>query len=518
MPGERSLHRHLRGFQVTNLADHDDVRVLAHQGPHTAGEIQPDGVVHLHLVEARLDELDRVFHRAHVHLGLGERLQGGIQRGGLTRSGGARDQDDARGLMDEIAPLGLLGTGESECLVILDQYVRVEDTHHQLLAEGGGHGREAQLDFLAFRGKRLDAPVLRLALLRHVHAPEDLDAARHRRHDLRRHLVHQVHHTVDTEPDVALLPPGLEVDIAGPLVEGVLQKPVHDADDVLVVGIELSAAPELHELLEILDGIGGGLPLVLGRTLHGTRQRIELEQVPTYVVRIGDDAADVLAQDLAQFVLPFTDIGVGRGDDHLARAHLHGKDLEPGGIGVGHHRRDGRHVDLQRVDAVVVEFGLVGEPASKEVQGDDAPRIIRKRPVAFGNDRERVLLLAILRQDHGIERTGTFCIQNTLGDQLVQNFLEFQRMPRPAYFTGIQHPVTPTWVYRVSKPFTMGSIAAASSTSSTCAIGGPSWSHRASAVMASPSPQATTSTRPSGRLRAYPVRPSDKALSRVEAR
>ena len=99
----------------------------------------------------------------------------------------------------------------------------------------------------------LDAAVLRAALLDHVHAPEDLDAAGHRRHHRRRDLVDLVQHAVDAEAHVADVAPRLDVDVARALLEGVLEQPVADVDDVLVVGVELAAAPELDQLLEVGD-------------------------------------------------------------------------------------------------------------------------------------------------------------------------------------------------------------------------------------------------------------------------
>ena len=50
--GERGLDRDLRGLEVTNLTDHDDVRVLAQEGAERGREVQADLVVHLHLVDA----------------------------------------------------------------------------------------------------------------------------------------------------------------------------------------------------------------------------------------------------------------------------------------------------------------------------------------------------------------------------------------------------------------------------------------------------------------------------------
>ena len=58
--GERGLDRDLRGLEVANLADHDDVRILAQESAQGGGEVETDVLVHLHLVDAVQVELDRV--------------------------------------------------------------------------------------------------------------------------------------------------------------------------------------------------------------------------------------------------------------------------------------------------------------------------------------------------------------------------------------------------------------------------------------------------------------------------
>ena len=51
--GERGLDRDLGGLEVANLADHDDVRVLPQERAQRGREVEPDVLVHLHLVDAR---------------------------------------------------------------------------------------------------------------------------------------------------------------------------------------------------------------------------------------------------------------------------------------------------------------------------------------------------------------------------------------------------------------------------------------------------------------------------------
>ena len=102
-------------------------------------------------------------------------------------------------------------------------------------------------------GAGLDAAILRAALLDHVHASEDLDAAGHGRQHRRGNLVDLVQDAVDAEAHVAGVPPRLDVDVAGALLECVLQQPVDDMDDVAVVGVELAGCAQLDQLLEVGD-------------------------------------------------------------------------------------------------------------------------------------------------------------------------------------------------------------------------------------------------------------------------
>ena len=60
-------------------------------------------------------------------------------------------------------------------------------------------------------------------------------------------------HAVDAKAHVGQIAARLDVDVAGALVESVLQQPVDQTHDVLVVGIELAAGAQLYQLLEVGD-------------------------------------------------------------------------------------------------------------------------------------------------------------------------------------------------------------------------------------------------------------------------
>ncbi len=67
--GQRGLNGDTAGFQVTHLTDHDDIRVLTHDGAQCPGEVQADGRLDLNLIDALELILDRVFDGDDLALG-----------------------------------------------------------------------------------------------------------------------------------------------------------------------------------------------------------------------------------------------------------------------------------------------------------------------------------------------------------------------------------------------------------------------------------------------------------------
>ena len=69
MSGECGLDRDFCRFEVSDLADQDDVRILSQERTQRRGEIESDRLLHLHLIDSRQVELDRIFRGHDVHLG-----------------------------------------------------------------------------------------------------------------------------------------------------------------------------------------------------------------------------------------------------------------------------------------------------------------------------------------------------------------------------------------------------------------------------------------------------------------
>ena len=412
--GEGGLDCHLGRLQVADLADHDDVGILAHERADAARKIDADAGLHLHLVERGLDHLDRVLHRADVHFRPRQLLERGVEGGGLARAGRARYQDDAVGLTHHPVPLVLVLFRKTQLPIVLDQILGVEDPHDELLAERGRHGREPQFDLLAVRRDGLQPAVLRSAFLDHVHAAQHLDAARHRGHHGRRYLVDLVQMAVDPEAHVAGVAPRLEVDVAGALLECVVEEPVADMDDVLVVGVELAAAAQLDQLFEVGDVAERALVLLRG-ALDGASEVVELDDVALDVLRIRNDALDLEAQHLLQGVLPFAHVRLARCDGRLARVHAYGEDLEALGVGARHDLRHCREIDLERIDVQVGQAAFFREPLGQRLEIEELARGARILPFLVRDYHQGVVIAAgkpaVLQQLFG-------CI---LGDQFIRH-------------------------------------------------------------------------------------------------
>ena len=183
-------------------------------------------------------------------------------------------------------PLEALGGGgaEAEPLQGQEHAGPVEQPHDDGLAVDGGHGGDANVHPAAAQGHP-DAPVLGQPALGDVHLRHDLDPRRDGRLQApgRRLLLEE--DAVDAVPDAQGVLEGLDVDVGGPRVDGVLDEEIDEPHhgrlerhvaqmiDVLVgVGRPVVVHPlhdplqrGRHTLIGSIDRLGDGLGMCLPR-------------------------------------------------------------------------------------------------------------------------------------------------------------------------------------------------------------------------------------------------------------
>src|SRR5437867_8087214 len=214
VPRQRRLDRDLGGLEVADLPDQYDVRVLPQERAEGRGEVQPDLLLHLHLVDAVQVELDRVLGRDDVRLGGVDAVDRGIESVRLARARRAGDQHHPVRLEDR--PLELderLGL-EPELRHVEHQVLLVQQAENDLLPEQGRKNRDAVVHLLVLPPQLhldLDAAVLGEALLGDVELRHDLDAARDGVLELHR----RVHDLVEHAGDPGAGPEGLLVGLGG---------------------------------------------------------------------------------------------------------------------------------------------------------------------------------------------------------------------------------------------------------------------------------------------------------------
>src|SRR5690606_32077274 len=433
----RGLDRDLRGLEVSNLADHDDVRVLAQERAQRGGEREPDLRVDVLLVHAREVDLGRVLGRRDVAIPGVQDVEAGIERDRLTAAGRAGHEDHAVGLHQVLEVELLLEVLVPEGVDAELRARRIEQTADDLLAEQRRAGVDAEVDRAVLREPHLDAAVLRDAALGDVEPRHDLEPGRDLAGERDRRLRELGQHAVLPEANAVELLVRLEVDIRRAALDRVEHHLVDEADDRGIVDVgardvaaDLLVAARDVELLEIevvlvelrhrrVDGFDRALHAHLELVLLDddrldAQRRLELDLVDRVQVRrIADGDIEPLAalQD-RQHAMLREQLVVDEADDveiRLDRIEVEQRDAElvRGGDG-----------DLPRVAELVRDE--IGNEADAFAFAD---RLQGAEDVVLGHD-------AVLDETPGEPGQLTLCSND--GHTLARLAEYVERCPNPA--------------------------------------------------------------------------------------
>jgi hypothetical protein len=217
------------GFQVADLADHDDVRILAQHRAESAGVGAAGAVVDVDLVDALDIHLDGILDGDDVHLVRVEVREGRVERGSLTGAGRAGDEDHS--LLGAQQPLEVLERVrvQAQATDLLKLALPPKKAENHDLAEVAGKGGGTQLQVFPL-DRHHAAAVLGLARLRRVHAAEDLHPGHHAGKQLTDQRRDVAHAAIDAVADSDTLRSRLHVDVAGPAPGRIHDDGVDDGD------------------------------------------------------------------------------------------------------------------------------------------------------------------------------------------------------------------------------------------------------------------------------------------------
>src|SRR5882724_1998345 len=231
---EGGLDPDFRRFKIANLADQNDVGILAQESSERGGKVQANLLLHLYLVDASQLEFDRVFRGHDVGVNGVQRCNGGIQRVRLARTGWTGYQHHAVGFQDVAFEFLQRLWFKPKLGHVQPQVFFVQQPHDDLFAVERGDGRNAEVQFLFLAiGLVLnhDAAVLRQAFFRVVQFGHDLQAAGDRVLQAQGRSHYRGKLPVNAEPYAHLKLIRLDMDIAGSTLDRVRQDQVHKLDD-----------------------------------------------------------------------------------------------------------------------------------------------------------------------------------------------------------------------------------------------------------------------------------------------
>jgi hypothetical protein len=107
-------------------------------------KVKPICGIHLRLVDALHLVFDRVFDGRNVHVRRIQNIEHGIERRRLTAPGRARDEDDARRLLERMMDALQLSPWKPSASSVNPSPGLAQEAHHDLLPEKGREYRDAE--------------------------------------------------------------------------------------------------------------------------------------------------------------------------------------------------------------------------------------------------------------------------------------------------------------------------------------------------------------------------------------
>ena len=227
--GHGGAQRDLHGLRIADLADQNDVRILAQGRAQHPAEGQFDLGVDLNLINAPQAILDRVLDGKNLERRLVEFLERAVQRGGLAAAGRAGHQHHAVRAVHQPPEALEHFLGHAQLIHVQDAGRLIQQAHHHRFAVLHRHGGQTHVDGLATHPHR-QAPVLRQAPLGDIETGHEFEARHQGAGDAPLGGGLHAQHAVETETDAQLIFIRLDVDIRGVDLHGVFEHGLEQLD------------------------------------------------------------------------------------------------------------------------------------------------------------------------------------------------------------------------------------------------------------------------------------------------
>lgn len=229
-----------------------------------------------------------------------------------------------------------------------------------------------------------------------------LQAADQGHHDCAGEHVDGVQQAIDAIAQVPLVAAWLQMDVAGALVDRVVQQPVDDMHDVRVIRTGLHVAfAQLQPLLKLAKAVR----LLMMRALHRLGQALEGFTGLTQLHRACEHPPYGSSKAQGKIGLPAALIGLCAGHGDARGVSRHDENAVVLRKGRRHQLSHLLQVDLQRIDTQIGQTRLGSQPLAKPIQVQYLPRVEAVDKVAGGHLLQRMIsgvIDGLLKDTHAI--------------------------------------------------------------------------------------------------------------------
>ena len=166
--GLRGFDSDVCRFQISDLTDHDDVRILAQKGLQRDRESEARLFIHVHLVDAGKVDFRRVFSRGDVDARSVEHVQTRVERDRLTGTRRPCHQYHPVRTLNGRQQSGFFLRLIAQCVDTKLRAAGIQNTNNDFFAEERGQRADTEINHAIRANFQLHASVLGDALFRDV--------------------------------------------------------------------------------------------------------------------------------------------------------------------------------------------------------------------------------------------------------------------------------------------------------------------------------------------------------------